>query len=223
LIREKPEPKEIGSVPLKRAFKVWCGLLAATVLGCAISIRWLDIPIALFFIKNVNRFALLGMGLGSGILVSGEIILIIGLAITHMVRGSLPNFAKALFVSCCASLSAFVANDHVLKVVFGRLPPAVLLHRIPTHVFHFFRGGQFSSFPSGHMVMASAFALAMIRLQSRTLPILTVLLCIGASLLIVGDWHFLGDVIAGAFIGGTAGFAAGELWLEHEKGRGGAI
>jgi len=70
--------------------------------------------------------------------------------------------------------------------------------------------------------MASAFALAMIRLQPRTLPILTVLLCIGASLLVVGDWHFLGDVIVGTFIGGTAGFAAGELWLEHEKGHGGA-
>jgi membrane-associated phospholipid phosphatase len=84
-------------------------------------------------------------------------------------------------------------------------------------VFHFFRGGQFSSFPSGHMVMASAFALAMIRLQPRTTPILAVLLCIGASLLIVGDWHFLADLIAGTFVGGTAGFVAGELWLEHEN------
>jgi membrane-associated phospholipid phosphatase len=204
-------------------FKSWLAFLVATLIGAFICIRWLDIPVALLFLNNVYRFSALGQGLGSGILVSGELILIIGLAIIHMVRGSLPNFAKALFVSCCASLSAFVANDHVLKVVFGRLPPAVLLHRIPIHVFHFFRGGQFSSFPSGHMVMASAFALAMIRLQPRTLPAFAVLLCIGASLLIVGDWHFLADVIAGTFVGGTAGFVAGELWLEHEKGRGGAI
>ena len=205
-----------------RPFKLWLAFLAATLIGAAICIRWLDIPVALFFLANADRFSALGQGLGSGILVSGELILITGLAITHMLRGSLPNFAKALFVSCCASLSAFVANDHVLKVVFGRLPPDVLLHRIPTHVFHFFRGGQSSSFPSGHMVMASAFALAMIRLQPRTMPILAVLLCIGASLLIVGDWHFLADVIAGTFVGGTAGFVAGELWLEHENRHRGA-
>jgi len=206
-----------------RAFKLWLAFLVATLIGAAACIHWLDIPVALLFLANVDRFSALGRGLGSGILVSGELILITGLAITHMVRGRLPNFAKALFVSCCASLSAFVANDHVLKVVFGRLPPAVLLHRIPTHVFHFFRGDQSSSFPSGHMVMASAFALALIRLQPRTMPILAVLLCIGASLLIVGDWHFLADVIAGTFVGGTAGFVAGELWLEHENRHRGAI
>jgi membrane-associated phospholipid phosphatase len=73
------------------------------------------------------------------------------------------------------------------------------------------------------MVMASAFALAMIRMQPRTMPILVALLCIGASLLIVGDWHFLADVIAGTFVGGTAGCVAGELWLEHEDRHRGAI
>jgi hypothetical protein len=68
--------------------------------------------------------------------------------------------------------------------------------------------------------MATAFAVAMIRLQPRTLPVLVTLLCIGAATLIVGDWHFIGDIIAGAFVGGTAGFVAGELWLEHVQRRG---
>jgi len=174
-----------------------------------------DIPVALAFLQNANRFKGLEAGFGSTVLVGGEMAVIIGLAIGRIVRGALPEFAKALFVACCASLSAYVANDHVLKVIFGRRTPPVLFEGIPAHVFHFFQGDQHSSFPSGHMVLAAAFAAAMIRLQPRTWPFLAVLLCIGAGALIVGDWHFVGDVIAGAFVGLTAGWLAAELWLEH--------
>jgi membrane-associated phospholipid phosphatase len=203
-----------------RLFKVWCALLAATLIGIMICVRWLDIPVALLFLANANRVTELGAGLGSAVLVTGEILLIAGLAIARMLRGTLPEFAKALFVACCASLSAFVANDYVLKLIFGRQNPSMLSHGVPSHMFNFFQGDRYSSFPSGHMVMATAFAIAMIRLQPRTLPVLFILLCIGAVTLIVGDWHFIGDTIAGAFVGGTAGFVAGELWLEHVQRRG---
>jgi membrane-associated phospholipid phosphatase len=196
-------------------FKIWCAFLAVTILAVTVSIRWLDIPVALVFLHNANRFQALGVGLGSEVLVAGEMVVIGGLAIGRMVRGSLPGFAKALFIACCASLSAFVANDVVLKLIFGRQAPPVLFHGIPAHVFNFFQGDQHSSFPSGHMVMATAFATAMIRLQPRTCPLLAILVCIGAAALIVGDWHFVGDVIAGAFVGSTAGLLAAELWLEH--------
>jgi membrane-associated phospholipid phosphatase len=33
--------------------------------------------------------------------------------------------------------------------------------------------------------------------------------------LVVGDWHFISDVIAGAFLGVSAGILAGEGWLVH--------
>jgi membrane-associated phospholipid phosphatase len=67
------------------------------------------------------------------------------------------------------------------------------------------------------MVMASAFAFAIIRLYPRTWLPLTALLCLGAILLVIGDFHFLSDVVAGAFVGGTAGFLAGELWRQHTQ------
>jgi membrane-associated phospholipid phosphatase len=200
-------------------FKLWCTSLAATLVGVAVCIRWLDIPVASVFHTNVDHFTGLGRGLSSFVLVSGEILLIISLAIARMIRGALSDFAKALFVASSASLSAFVANDYVLKVIFGRQNPSEFFQAPTTQVFHFFQGDQHSSFPSGHMVMATAFAVAMIRFQPRTSPILIVLLCIGAIGLLVGDWHFVGDVIAGAFLGATAGFIAGELWSEHVQGR----
>jgi hypothetical protein len=33
--------------------------------------------------------------------------------------------------------------------------------------------------------------------------------------LLVGDWHFLSDIIAGAFLGTSAGILAGEGWAAH--------
>ena len=36
------------------------------------------------------------------------------------------------------------------------------LRQPDSHVFSFFQGSQYSSFPSGHMVMVSAFAFAII-------------------------------------------------------------
>jgi membrane-associated phospholipid phosphatase len=75
---------------------------------------------------------------------------------------------------------------------------------------------QHSRLPSGHMVIATAFAAVMITLQPRWWPVLTILLCIGAAALI-GGWHFIGHVIAGAFVGLSVGWLAAELLLEHAQ------
>jgi len=197
-------------------FRLWCILLSSTLIGVAICIYWLDVPVALVFVGNIGLAADLGRGLGSALLVTAQTAVISIIAIVRLTKGKLPPFAKDVFVACCASLSAFAANDYGLKYLFGRLDPSDYFQNTPERVFHLFQGTQDSSFPSGHMVMAAAFAIAMIRLQPRTSPCLIILLCLGAAALIVGDWHFLSDVIAGAFIGGSAGLVAGELWAEHE-------
>jgi len=95
----------------------WLFLLAATVAGVAVCIRWVDFPVAVLFQAHASRFSGLGRGFGSSVLVSGEILVIAILAVIRMIRGHLPAYAKALFVACCASLSAFSANDYILNGV----------------------------------------------------------------------------------------------------------
>jgi membrane-associated phospholipid phosphatase len=207
-------------VTTKQLFCLWFVFFCVTVVGVGICIRWLDIPIALFFLADRGHFAKLEAGLSGPILAMAELVLIIGLAIVRMARGSLPEFAKAIFVASCGSLLAFLANDYGLKFIFGRRIPYKLFHSVPDHVFNFFEGSRHSSFPSGHMVMATAFGVALIHLQPRTWPFVLILLCIGAIGLIIGDWHFVGDVIAGAFVGATVGLAAGWLWLERVERNG---
>jgi membrane-associated phospholipid phosphatase len=204
-------------VSVGRLLQAWLIFLVIAAAAVAVCIRWLDVPVALVFLGHASRFSGLGRGLNSNILVSGELALIASLSIARLICGHLSEFAKAVYVASCGSLSAFAANDYVLKVIFGRQNPATFFQEPTIHVFNFLQGNEHSSFPSGHMVMATAFAAVLIRLQPRTWPVLTALLAVGAVALLIGDWHFISDVIAGGFVGGTAGFVAGELWDQHSR------
>jgi uncharacterized membrane protein len=67
------------------------------------------------------------------------------------------------------------------------------------------------------MILAGAFAGVFMRLYRTSILPLSALLLIAAVLLIAGDWHFVSDVIAGTFLGVSAGLLAGEVWLVHSK------
>lgn len=67
------------------------------------------------------------------------------------------------------------------------------------------------------MVLVGAIAGVFMRLYRTSVLPLSALLLIGAALLIAGDWHFVSDVIAGTFLGVSAGLLAGEVWLVHSK------
>jgi membrane-associated phospholipid phosphatase len=65
------------------------------------------------------------------------------------------------------------------------------------------------------MAMASAFAGVWIRLYPKTALAFFGLTSLGMIVLVMGDWHFLSDVIAGTVLGTTVGLITGELWLQH--------
>jgi membrane-associated phospholipid phosphatase len=200
---------------IKSGFTVWLLVLVSTVLACVICIRWIDSPVAHVFQSHARQFSGLERGLGSSVLVTGELVLLAVLALTRLVKGCLPEYGKVLFVATLASLASFDANDNILKVIFGRQNPSAFLHLPTMHVFYFMQGDDHSSFPSGHMAMATAFAAVLMRLYPRTRSIFVTLLSVSAITLLIGEWHFVSDVVAGTFVGGTAGFAAGEILLQN--------
>ena len=57
--------------------------------------------------------------------------------------------------------------------------------------------------------------LSCMRLYTGSTWLLSALLVLAAGVLIVGDWHFLSDVIAATFAGVSAGLLAGEVWAVH--------
>ena len=117
-------------------------------------------------------------------------------------------------------MCSYAFNDHILKTLFGVPNPAEVIQGA-RHAFNFFKGSENSSFPSGHMVLASAFAGVFVTWYRSSIWIFTVVLVLvlAAALLLVGDWHFASDVIAGAFLGISAGLLAGAAWNAHASGR----
>jgi membrane-associated phospholipid phosphatase len=122
---------------------------------------------------------------------------------------------QTLIACCLAALVAFAIKDQ-LKFAFGRLWPETWVNGNPSWIgngaygFNPFHGGTgWSSFPSGHMTDITApmavlwHRFARWRLMAA-LPIL--LVAVG---LYGADYHFIGDMIAGVYLGAAS--AAGIL------------
>lgn len=90
----------------------------------------------------------------------------------------------------------------IFKLVFGRTGTRAWLENRASDGFHWFHSGSdYSGFPSGHMTVFTALFSAVWLFYPRYRSA-----CIGLSLglaaaMIITDYHFLSDVIAGAYLG----------------------
>jgi membrane-associated phospholipid phosphatase len=195
----------------------WLGAFLSTVLLCSFSIEYLDMPIARLLFKSsiAHKLGVLGELLSSATLVGLITIVILPLTLIRLVRGTLSKFGETMIVAGSAAIGAFAVNDNVLKWIFGREDVATYLVDPTGPIFHMLGGNVNSSFPSGHAVMVTAGLSACARVYPRLAPIAIALLAIMSAMLLLGHWHFLSDVIAGLFVGGSEGLLAGELAKSH--------
>jgi membrane-associated phospholipid phosphatase len=184
-------------------------------MACLLAIGWADIPLMHFFAGGAARWSFMGENFNSPVLIGLITLVIAPLLLLRLTRGTLSDFLETVIVAGCAALASFTVNDFVLKRLFGR---DTLLHYLTdpaTAGFHLFHGGFYSSFPSGHSVMAATGLFVFARVYPRWLPYILCLLAVMALLLLVGNWHFLSDILAGMFLGALAGSLAGELARSH--------
>jgi membrane-associated phospholipid phosphatase len=197
---------------------VWLLSFLACAAAVAVSFAELDVAVAQRFWRIGGHLSSLDTAFGAAVILTLEAAVVLILLLARLMRGHLSRFAETLAIACLASICAYGINDQVLKPLFGVPPPKVVLDGV-RHSFHLLGGFAASSFPSGHMVLAGAFAGVFMRLYRGSVRPLAALLLIAAVLLVLGDWHFISDVIAGTFLGLSAGILAGEGWLVHIKGQ----
>ncbi len=120
-------------------------------------------------------------------------------------------FTRPPAVALAAVLGIIItdAGKVLLKSIFGRSPPAVFfsIHH-PGQVaygFNWFYAGA-SSFPSGHMAAACALFIVLWRCYPRGRAFYVLGAASVAATLILLSFHFLSDIIAGAFLGGSVGW-----------------
>lgn len=89
-----------------------------------------------------------------------------------------------------------------LKYAFGRINTREWLLAPQEYGFHWFSwDGRFSGFPSGHMLVITALVAVVWRFHPRCRPLCLALLVLLALALVATNYHFLSDVLAGAYAG----------------------
>ncbi|MBU6443015.1 MAG: phosphatase PAP2 family protein [Alphaproteobacteria bacterium] len=200
------------------------GIWLVSLLVCAVTVGlaflFVDMPVARAVYPFSGSLGALGAGLGSAVLLTLEALVVLILALIRLTRGRLSPFGEALAIACLSSICAYAIDSNVLKICLGVPNPSAVFGGAQ-HGFNFLKGAHSSSFPSGHMVLAAAFCGVFMRLYRSAIRPLSALLCVAAVLLVLGNWHFVSDVIAGTFIGVSVGLLAGQVWRVH-AGRNGA-
>jgi membrane-associated phospholipid phosphatase len=201
----------------------WFVALLVTIAAVIVSYRWFDRPIALYVHRQDIRphHALIDFltHFPDPLIPLAAVTLVI-LGLQALVRRPrpLPIWQVAGFLCSVSVLLAETIKDQ-LKFIFGRTWPEAWGPHDPAFIetgaygFNWLHGGgAYQSFPSGHMgaTCAVVSVLWMFYPQWRSFWALCALGV--AAALVGGDYHFLSDVIAGAFVGCSTGWMTTMAW-----------
>jgi membrane-associated phospholipid phosphatase len=204
---------------VRSGFGIWLASLASVAMAVVACVIWLDRPIALLAYEWFGRHRAVQHLVGTPGFFGPLVVLAFAIL---LVRWSLAcRFGTIDVVAnlCVITIAIAEPVKGWLKFVFGRTWPA---YGQPSFIFegaygfHPFHGGpNFESFPSGHSVAVCAVALILwIYLPIiRTFCAATVAAILLA--LIAGDFHFLSDVIAGAFVGISLSALVVRVWEDR--------
>lgn len=102
-------------------------------------------------------------------------------------------------------------NEFVLKPAFGRPMPHNFF-ATGHHTFGWMRDVNRSSFPSGHMAQIGAIAMIVWTRYPTWRLAGAIVISVPVVLLVLGNWHFVSDLIAGGFVGAFDAALISALW-----------
>lgn len=195
--------------------RVWLAALVSVALAAGVSWEWLDRPIAVWL--HEHQLAAHGRGLLNPLtqipdpLIPAGGVLFVVLGIRALL-GRPFRKGYAVAIVCCFSVIVGETMKNGLKWFFGRPWPESWrgnpsFIRDHAYAFHWFHGGNgYESFPSGHMTATAAVLSVLWLCYPRLRALYVVVTCgIGAGL-VLSNFHFFSDVIAGAFLGASVGW-----------------
>ena len=207
------------------AFRVWLGGLFVTVMAVLASMAYVDRPLAEFLERHVRHtqfWLWLEVTLRPLSLVAvAAMLFLLGCGIFLASGGRLGSWTQ-LPLLCAWAVVLGVATEIIFKRIFGRAWPDPTFVRDHAYGFHFLHGQtHWDSFPSGTAIVSSA--LLSVLWDSKPhwrLPgaLIVLLLLIGV---IVGNFHWLSDVIGGVFVGVTVGWSTKRLISRNASDGGG--
>lgn len=201
---------------------MWIAGFAMTALAVTICYSWLDRPVALWVHSHLKldyHGTFSWFSRVPDLLVPAAAVALAVLGLRAVITRALPANVQASTLVASVSVLVTEAIKDQLKFVFSRTWPTSWMGHNPSFIrdgvygFHFMQGGaNYQSFPSGHMA-ASCAVLAVLWIwypRWRALYF-TAALVVGLGL-VAANYHFLSDVIAGAFLGVSIGWLATTIW-----------
>ncbi len=120
----------------------------------------------------------------------------------YLARKKIYNTHTRFFQLLSITVPLAYAFKEILKFAFGRIETRLWLRHPGPAEFHWFQGSeQYGGFPSGHMAVITVLAAALSFYYPRYRTISFAGLILLALALILTNYHFLSDIIAGAYTG----------------------
>lgn len=178
-------------------------LFLATAILTILSYKFLDQPISLFVFKYLRQDIFKFLTHIPDVMIYLSVIMFL----LCVLGRQFPSLKTAAILSC-VSLIANSLVKSFLKYCFGRTWPETWINNNPSFIrdniygFNFFHGGhEYASFPSGH----TSATLTVFTILWFCLPRYRIIYGLISSALLISmvaaNYHFLSDVIAGAFLG----------------------
>jgi membrane-associated phospholipid phosphatase len=192
--------------------QTWIVGLVVTSVAVLMSFVWLDRPVAFLVDSLVGRpHFLKSLGETPALFAPAAVLALLALAVRRL-AGRPVDRPDIVLVLVCVSGGIGQALKTPLKLLFGRTWPATLVRHDIYGFYPFHTGPAFAAFPSGHMAAVAA-VLSILWVWYPTFrPAYLAMAMACAAGLVAANYHFVGDVIAGAFLGVTTAMLADHGW-----------
>lgn len=195
----------------RRTMLAWLSAFAICLVATAASYFFLDVAFARFIHELPFETALRSPMWSTPLLISVFGAAFFVVAVRAMLGLGVGYWGQTIVLIALSVALAACLNEMVLKPLFDRPMPHNFF-ATGHHTFGLMRDRNRSSFPSGHAAQIVA-VLTVIWNRHRTLRALwALLLAVPLGLLVLGNWHFLSDLIAGGFLGAFCAASVMALW-----------
>ncbi len=190
--------------------RIWLCAFVFCIVFTLISIRYLDHPLADFLelhFRHTQGWVLLARALAPlGAIVLILLLFLFGAGVWLLAGRRLADWARRPLLCACASVWA-IGTEFVFKLIFGRAWPDPTYIRDHLDGFRFLHASDhWMAFPSGHALNSLAIATVIWHIVPRwRAPVMVLAIGVSASM-VVCNYHWLSDVVAGAFLGVTIGW-----------------
>ncbi|MGP0018136.1 MAG: phosphatase PAP2 family protein [Candidatus Sulfotelmatobacter sp.] len=193
------------------AFRTWLFALILSAAAVGLCIAYVDRPLAAFLevhVRHTEFWVWLERALRPfALVVIAALVWLFGCGICLISGRPLRPWTETPALYSWAAIWA-VASEIILKRIFGRGWPDPTFVDDHLYGFHFLHGmTHWDSFPSGTTTVSFAMLSVFWTLQPRWRAAGVAIAILLLVAVVIGNFHWLSDAIAGAFLGVTVGWS----------------